>query len=57
MSWNGTSLSNILTATLKDSLYLFSLLEIEILIEKYPPTASLNGYSNVAILHSVFLAS
>jgi len=33
------------------------LLGIEILMEKYPPTASLIGYPNVAILHSTFLAS
>ena len=46
-----------LRATPKDSLYLFLLLGIEILIEKYPPTASLSGYSNVAILYCSFLAS
>ena len=42
-------------ATLRDSLYLSLLLGIKILIEKYPPTASLSGYPNVDILHSLFL--
>ena len=37
--------------------YLSLLLGIEILMEKYPPTASLSGYPNIALLHSAFLAS
>ena len=36
---------------------LFLLLGIEILMKKYPPTISLSGYPNLAILHSAFLAS
>jgi hypothetical protein len=44
-------------ATPRDSLYHFSLLGIEILMKKYPPTAFPSGYPNVAILHSVFIAS
>ena len=47
----------LLRATPRDSLYLSLLLEIEILIEKYTPTASLSGYPNVAILYFSFLAS
>jgi hypothetical protein len=43
-------------ATPKDSISLL-LLEIEILIEKYLPTASLSDYLNAVLLHSVFLAS
>jgi hypothetical protein len=39
------------------SLYLSLLLEIEILMEKYPSTTSLTGYPNAAILHSAFLGS
>jgi len=40
-------------ATSRDSISFL----IEILTEKYPPTASLSGYPNVAIIYSVFLAS
>jgi len=41
--------------TLRHSIYIsFLLLEIEILIEKYSPTASLSGYPNVAIIHFLF---
>jgi hypothetical protein len=47
----------ILRVTPKDSLYLFSLLEIEILMEKYTPTASLSGYPNVATFISYFSLS
>jgi hypothetical protein len=46
-----------ISATLRYSLYLSSLLGIEILMEKYPSTDFLGGYLNVTILHSAFLAN
>jgi len=54
---NMDDLCSFLRATPRDSLYFFLLLGIEILMEIYPPTASLSGYLNVAILHFTFLAS
>jgi hypothetical protein len=46
-----------LRATPRYPLNPFKLLEIEILMEKYSPTAYLSGYPNRAILYSGFLAS
>jgi len=46
-----------LRAIPRDSLFPFQLLEIEILIEKYPLRVSLSGYPNIAIIYFRFLAS
>ena len=42
---------------LQETLYPSQLLEMEILIEKYPPRASLSGYPNIAIIYFRLLTS